>query len=69
MGQDMKDGMLILVYICKTDRAGKGLRRRESGLGTTAVVMDGKRGWREKPEEMYADRCFSSIIPAAESGE
>ena len=63
MGQDMKDGMLILVYMCKTGRAGKGLQRHESVLGTTAVMMDGKQ------EEMYADWCFSSIIPAAESGE
>lgn len=53
----------------RADRAGKKIQRRESGFGTSAVMMSEKQGWKEKPQEMYAYWCFSRITPATESGE
>lgn len=38
-------------------------------LGTTATVLDEKRGWRDKQEYMCSDLGTRKIILATESGE
>lgn len=40
----------------------------QCSLGTTATMLDEKRGWRDKQEYMYSDLCSRKIILATESG-
>lgn len=58
----MKDGMLILVAVCTTEelialgKDSKAVNLAQAHIITTAVMMDKKQGWREKPELLYVCR-------------
>lgn len=58
----MKDGMLILVQVCTAQecvvlgRGSKAVSLAQAHIITTAIMMDKKQGWREKPEELYVCR-------------